>query len=266
MLPYDGVPEEAAEPAAGAADKPASSSSTRRSTAAARATTSAWQWDAQWGLYFNCETKQWAKPLPDGSWDYADAVPVPTRTNNDNDDDPSEGRRTKKKPRRIDRDDPEQEDEKFDPFAVPEEQIWPGTDEDEDEDDATTTDPYANAPLLRLVVADPRPDPTVLPPAHKVASIDPGEPVSIGRDKSYERRIRLRELAVSKAHATLFWTVVDPEIREETSEGGGGGGGGGGGLGPGSAAGRRGGGGGGGRANGAGGDLLVPTERSRLLG
>lgn len=42
-------------------------------------------------------------------------------------------------------------------------------------------------------------------------------------------------------------------------------GGGGGGLGPGSAAVRRGGG-GGGRANGAGGDLLVPTERSRLLG
>ncbi|KWU42985.1 hypothetical protein RHOSPDRAFT_10769, partial [Rhodotorula sp. JG-1b] len=48
----------------------------------------------------------------------------------------------------------------------------------------------------------------VLPPAHKVASLDPGEPVSIGRDKSYERRIRLRELAVSKSHATLFWTVV----------------------------------------------------------
>ena len=38
---------------------------------------------------------------------------------------------------------------------------------------------------------------------------------------------------------------------------------GGGGLGPGSAAGRRG---GGGRANGADGDLLMPTERSRLLG
>ena len=152
MLPYDGVPEETAELAAGA-DKPAPSSSSTRSNAA-RATTSAWQWDAQWGLYFNCETKQWAKPLPDGSWQYADAV-LPTRTNNDDDDDDdgSFGRRTKKKARRIDRDDPEQEDEKFDPFAVPEEQIWPGAD-DEDNDERTTTDPYANAPLLRLVVAN----------------------------------------------------------------------------------------------------------------
>ena len=173
MLPYDGVPEEAAEPAA-------SSSSTRLNAATARATTSAWQWDAQWGLYFNCETKQWAKPLPDGTWEYADAV----RTTDD--DLP---RRKKKPRRRMDRDDPEQEDEKFDPFAVPEEQIWPGTDNDDDDDDedderTTTGDPYANAPLLRLVVADPRPDPTVLPPAYKVASIDPGDPVSIGRDKS----------------------------------------------------------------------------------
>ena len=205
MLPYDGVPEEAAQPAA-------SYSSTRLNAATARATTSAWQWDAQWGLYFNCETKQWAKPLPDGTWEYADAV----RTTDD--DLP---RRKKKPRRRMDRDDPEQEDEKFDPFAVPEEQIWPGTDNDDDDDDedderTTTGDPYANAPLLRLVVADPRPDPTVLPPAYKVASIDPGEPVSIGRDKSYERRIRLRELAVSKSHATLFWTVVDPDPDSET--------------------------------------------------
>ena len=222
MLPYDGVPEEDAH-----ADEPASSSSSssrRSNTATARATTSAWQWDAQWGLYFNGKTNQWAKPLPDGSWEYADAVPVPVpavRTTND--DLPP---RKKKPRRRMDRDDPEQEDEKFDPFAVPEEQIWPGTDADDEDDEreATGGDPYANAPLLRLVVADPRPDPTVLPPAYKVASLDPGEPVSIGRDKSYERRIRLRELAVSKSHATLFWTVVgdepDPEIQGEASEGG----------------------------------------------
>ncbi|GAA5863668.1 hypothetical protein JCM3774_001208 [Rhodotorula dairenensis] len=212
MLPYDGVLDEAEPvPQPSRADKVSSSSSTSTATAQPRPSTSAWQWDAQWGLYFNSETKQWAKPMPDGSWEYADAV----RT----EDGPPPPSPRRKKKQRLDRDDPEQADENYDPFAVPEEQIWPGgdTDDDGDEaafDDTNRPDPYANAPLLRLVVSDPQPEPSVLPTAQQVASIDPGEPVSIGRDKSYERRIRLRELAVSKAHATIFWTT-DPQIEEK---------------------------------------------------
>lgn len=46
MLPYDGEPVHAPS-------------------------TSAWQWDAAYSLYFNPTTQQWAKPRPDGGWDYA---------------------------------------------------------------------------------------------------------------------------------------------------------------------------------------------------
>ncbi|GAA5985946.1 hypothetical protein JCM10908_006344 [Rhodotorula pacifica] len=216
MLPYDGLPVEEQEASLAVAQQDKVAPSLSSSSAAPRPSTSAWQWDAQWGLYFNSESKQWAKPLPDGSWEYADAVQST-----------EEPARKKIKKKRIDRDDPEQEDEKFDPYAIPEEQIWPGGEEgddyyNDDEEGTNRPDPYANAPLLRLVVADPRPDTAVLPAAQQVASIDPGEPVSLGRDKSFERRIRLKELAVSKSHATIFWTVLEPEEEEENSSGGGG--------------------------------------------
>lgn len=205
MLPYDGVPCE--EPSTSIA------ATTESTSVLSRPSTSAWQWNAQYGLYFNADTKQWAKPLPDGSWEYADAVTSTTESALSSKAQ-SATKATTARRKWIDRDDPELEDEKYDPMAVPEEQIWPGADDgDQEAGGADAQDPYANAPLLRLVVSDPRPDPSVLPRTHQVASIDPGEPVSIGRDKSYERRIRLKELAVSKSHATIFWTA-DPEIEE----------------------------------------------------
>lgn len=226
MLPYDGVPDPHPTSAA-VGDSPATTTT---------ATTSAWEWNAQYGLYFNRSTQQWAKPLPDGSWEYADAVPVAQDVGEPEEQEGEDGRPVKRKRerRRLDRDDPRQEDETYDAAAAKgaftlseEDQTCPGPDDPEDDPAAAAPDPFKDAPLLRLVVLEPRPSPSVLPPAHQVASLDPGEPVSIGRDKSFERRIRLKELAISKSHATLFYSpgVVEadlpPQRQEEGEDGGG---------------------------------------------
>ncbi|BGP50359.1 hypothetical protein JCM10450v2_006281 [Rhodotorula kratochvilovae] len=197
MLPYDGEPVQAPS-------------------------TSAWQWDARYSLYFNPTTQQWAKPRADGGWDYAgggeneegeaqggqgtakedegvNGAPVEAEV--------EEAVKEERQAPRRERVGYDDVDDGGDPSAVPEEQVWPGSD-----DEGAHPDPFAKAPLLRLVVHR-RPEPSVLPPAQTVASLDPAEPVSIGRDKSFERRIRLRELAVSKTHCTLFW-VLDPETED----------------------------------------------------
>ncbi|EGU11575.1 Proteophosphoglycan ppg4 [Rhodotorula toruloides ATCC 204091] len=175
MLPYDGEEQAVAAPS-----------------------TSDWTWDPRFSLYFNFKTKQWAKPLPNGEWEYAGGVEQEQANGAENGKDSTDSK-------------DHGSNGEAEPYAVPEEQVWPGNDTDE-EDEANKPDPFAKAPLLRLVVSK-RPDPSVLPPAQTVASLDPSEPVSIGRDKSFERRIRLRELAVSKVHATLFW-ALDPETED----------------------------------------------------
>ncbi|GAA6038427.1 hypothetical protein JCM8097_007643 [Rhodosporidiobolus ruineniae] len=173
------------------------------------ASTSAWVWSPQYQLYWNSDKKQWAKPLANGEWEYADAVPSAgsgEATKDDKGGEADEGKKQQKGVKETRRllvyDDDGPVDEPEPEPAIPEEQLWP--------DDDEPPDPFANAPLLRLVVLK-RPDPSVLPAAQVVASVDPSEPVSIGRDKSFERRIRLRELAVSKVHCTLFWSV-EPEL------------------------------------------------------
>lgn len=69
---------------------------------------------------------------------------------------------------------------------------------------------------LRLVVyhSSHNPASNLLPARQTVAYID--STTTIGRDKSYDPRIRLKSLEVSKAHATLFydeqagsWSIVD---------------------------------------------------------
>ncbi|GJN92490.1 hypothetical protein Rhopal_005520-T1 [Rhodotorula paludigena] len=207
MLPYDGEPVQAPS-------------------------TSAWQWAPAYGLYFNALTRQWAKPKPDGTWEYADGVQEGAGGDTEGGSaEQSEHGSQGAEERPADKADPAKEEVhegdkrggregqgrqllQYDDDgpaldALPPEQVWPGSDDD---DAPAPPDPLAKAPLLRLVV-DKRADSTVLPPAQCVASIDPGEPVSIGRDKSFERRIRLRELAVSKAHCTLFW-ALDPETED----------------------------------------------------
>ncbi|BGP26554.1 forkhead-associated (FHA) domain containing protein [Rhodotorula toruloides] len=173
MLPYDGEEQANAAPS-----------------------TSDWTWDPRFSLYFNLKTKQWAKPLPNGEWEYAGG------TEQEQADGADSGQESKD----------EDKNGSTGPFPVPKEQAWPGNGTDDEEEEANKPDPFAKAPLLRLVVSK-RPDPSVLPPAQAVASLDPSKPVSIGRDKSFERRIRLRELAVSKVHATLFW-ALDPETED----------------------------------------------------
>lgn len=59
-------------------------------------------------------------------------------------------------------------------------------------------------PLLRLVVhhSSQNPSSNLLPPRYTLALIQ--ETTTIGRDKSYEPRIRLKTLEVSRTHATIF--------------------------------------------------------------
>ncbi|GAA5969473.1 hypothetical protein JCM11641_008126 [Rhodosporidiobolus odoratus] len=164
------------------------------------ASSSAWSWVPEYGLYYSAARKQYAKPLPSGEWDYADAQAT------------SDGRK------QVSYEDVDEGDGgvEFDERgkgkqaarAVPEEQLWP----DDEVEDLPPLDPYAKAPILRLVVLK-RPEPSVLPTAQTVASLDPSEPVTVGRDKSFERRIRLKELAVSKTHCTLYWDI-DPLLED----------------------------------------------------
>ncbi|VDB89798.1 unnamed protein product [Peniophora sp. CBMAI 1063] len=81
---------------------------------------------------------------------------------------------------------------------------WPGED----------TEPSATLPeipLLRLIVMTS----TILPAQRRLAVLDAYTEIQIGRDApppaSTTPRIRLKELAVSKLHATLYW---DPSRRE----------------------------------------------------
>ncbi|GAA5940673.1 uncharacterized protein JCM15063_006320 [Sporobolomyces koalae] len=145
--------------------------------------TSAWVWDSTYSLYYNASTRQWAAPQPDGSWRYSSEAGATNEHGAGQSGEREEG---------------ELEAE----HEIPEEQVWPGTDEVQD---TSVPDLFAKAPLLRLVVK--KADSTVLPSAQRIAVLDPQEPVTIGRDRSHERRIRLKELAVSKVHATLFWSV-----------------------------------------------------------
>ena len=59
-------------------------------------------------------------------------------------------------------------------------------------------------PILRLVVhhSSQNPSANLLPPHQTLALIQ--ETTTIGRDKSYEPRIRLKTLEVSRTHATIF--------------------------------------------------------------
>lgn len=149
------------------------------------ASTSAWVWDSRYSLYYNSTTRQWAAPQPDGSWKYSSEAGSTNEEGAGQTGVLEEG---------------EVEGGVED---IPQEQIWPG--EEEDPEERLKKDSFASAPLLRLVVKSA--DSTVLPTEQKIAVLDPAEPVSIGRDRSHDRRIRLKELAVSKDHATLFWTL-----------------------------------------------------------
>ncbi|KAL8284232.1 hypothetical protein RQP46_004981 [Phenoliferia psychrophenolica] len=143
------------------------------------ASTSAWSWSDEHRLYYNLQTQTWAAPQPDGSWTYSPS------------DSPTAARS-------VDTDalaasDEIEEGEDVDGIAIPPEQVWPGDDEDED--------PSVQAPLLRLLLRSSK----ILKAPGTVALVDPADGVSLGRDKTFEKRVRLPELLVSKSHAQLFW-------------------------------------------------------------
>ena len=79
------------------------------------------------------------------------------------------------------------------------EYAWPGS------EDTETAPTLPDVPLLRLVaVSSP-----VLPTSRRLAVLDAYTEIQIGRDApppaSTTPRVRLKELAVSKLHATLYW-------------------------------------------------------------
>ncbi|KAH8109596.1 hypothetical protein DFH11DRAFT_1627145 [Phellopilus nigrolimitatus] len=82
---------------------------------------------------------------------------------------------------------------------------WPGDDSDsEAQNSSFNITSQCRTACLRLVVQSS----TVLPRRRKVAVLDTYEEVQIGRDVSSSEitpRIRLKDMEVSKLHATLFW-------------------------------------------------------------
>ena len=136
-------------------------------------------------MYYNPSTRVWATVDSQGEWKYSDSGAINNEEGAGQSGVLEEG------------------EVEGGMCNIPEEQIWPGDDEDEEE--SKRKDLFKNAPLLRLVVKES--DPVVLPEEQKIAVLDPAEPVSIGRDRSHDRRIRLKEMAISKVHATLFWAV-----------------------------------------------------------
>lgn len=156
--------------------------------------TSAWQWNAQHQLYFNPSSQTWAAPQPNGEWVYSTPSESPSNSAVPSTDDAA----------------PADEDD-VDGLPIPEEQLWPG-----DDDDDEPIDPFAKTPLLRLRLL--LLSSAILKPPASLALVDPSEGVSLGRDKTFEKRIRLPELEVSKSHATVFW--MRPGVEDGMPEGG----------------------------------------------
>lgn len=81
-------------------------------------------------------------------------------------------------------------------------QVWPSLDN-------AFAVPPPPPPVLRLVVHHSSSAPSANPlPAHQTLAIIT-ETTSIGRDRSYDPRIRLKSLEVSKTHATLYYSEGD---------------------------------------------------------
>lgn len=135
---------------------------------------SGWIWNPDKGAYLNPKTGTWATPQSGGEWSYSDSVDV----------------RAKEV---VDEEEEVEEDGEIDGEPIPEDQVWPGG------PDASEAD-YSQAPILRFVVLH-----SDVLPSQQVGIPDPGETLSFGRDRSFEKRIRLKELPVSKTHATCFW-------------------------------------------------------------
>lgn len=86
-----------------------------------------------------------------------------------------------------------------------------GNDELEDGEELEVTDlvPPPPPPVLRLVVYHSSAGSSAdLLPSHQTLAIV-SETTSIGRDRSYDPRIRLKSLEVSKTHATLYYNEQD---------------------------------------------------------
>lgn len=101
------------------------------------------------------------------------------------------------------------------PVAYDDPTLYAFPDDDNAPSASTTTSETAatTAPTLRLV----RLKSTVLPPAHTLALLSPLQPdgFTVGRDKPVTTAtatgyIRLREMAISRAHAVIYYALPEP--------------------------------------------------------
>lgn len=161
------------------------------------ASTSQWVWDNNYNLYYNPATRTWAAIKSDGTWSYSNQTSSTSAAQSST---ASSAANTRQPTSYADI------DEGAHASGLPVDQLWPR--DDGDLPDTVTGTP----PLLRLVVKSGSP---VLTQGH-IACFDPADAVTIGRDKSFDKRIRLKELPVSKDHATVcwipdgeYWAVID---------------------------------------------------------
>ncbi|KAM0790780.1 hypothetical protein ACM66B_004628 [Microbotryomycetes sp. NB124-2] len=152
-----------------------------------------WTWSPQYQLYWSPELRKWAKANGDGTFEYEDAVTSSSSAAADN---PASSRRVTSYA---------DIDEGQAPLPdYREKQEWPSSSAGDD-DAGLRMAKFRNVPHLRFVLASPPTAGVLASQTQRIAMFDPERPVVIGRDKTFEPRLRLKDLAVSKSHATVFW-------------------------------------------------------------
>jgi hypothetical protein len=146
---------------------------------ASMASSSTWVWSQEYGLYYDPATQRYAKPQSDGTYIYSPATTITGKG------------RTAVNYSELD-------------TQPPTDQLWPSR-------STSAPSTTASPPSLRLVVIAS----ACISPPQSVAVLS-SRTTSIGRDKSFQPAIRLKELAVSKTHAYVFydydsrdWKVTD---------------------------------------------------------
>ncbi|KAK4047872.1 hypothetical protein OIO90_006033 [Microbotryomycetes sp. JL221] len=153
---------------------------------------STWTWHSEYQLYWNPELQKWAKPKADGTgFEYSD----PAATN--------------ARPMTVYADIAEESTARAKAHNHDSGIEWPDEQADDRFEAGATAAKWRNVPLLRLVL-ESRPTASQITAQQQIAMFDPAQPIVIGRDKTFEPRLRLKDLAVSKTHATIYW--------DETSE------------------------------------------------
>jgi hypothetical protein len=200
-------------------------------TSTIMATADDWKWVPEYSMYFSAKSNTYAKPNAwTGDWEYqsagetsaAGAAAVASQVVGwamlEED---GKGLQDEDDAKRRDPSATSASTKWNDPSIYPHQPLAPISStpvlsSKHDQDDQPTDAPRSDQ-ILRLVALKS----SILTGAERVAVIDSREDgFIIGRDKNFHPRIRLKEMEVSKVHATLFWGDGKGSLDDEEGEAG----------------------------------------------